>query len=483
MSLLLKALNKSESEEGKQPEGVQSAPVDFDDVESAPPSDKAVTPKAAGFESGGDVEEKRQRLVSATRVFGAKDNDAGTKKGGKAVVLLSSLLVIFGGGYFYLDNSGINIEDLVGIEWSEEEFVPKKAAESSRKIVAIEGSLLLPKPSIDVQSEVDFTAFQDIGTEELSDILDDTPDFDILDSIPVEDDGGQGVVSKKAETNDSKDDYAEVAVSDVVNAEENRKLKEELDSRTPSDSRLGGIVVKRLAAVQKLDDIVDENADATASKKEEAPEEESVQKIAEKDVVASVDGADRKRMLIRARDLYRNGSYAEAETVYKNILRDSPTSVDALRGMALLATATRRYQLAVATYLKILDFYPGDPFAVAGLTNLSGDSLDPYEVEKSLKNVLGKNQNLDGRIYFSLGNVYATQQRWGDAQDSYFKAFSHEPKNPDYAYNLAVTLDYLNKQKLALRYYEEAIRLAKHIKLSGFSVSAAKARVSILKNK
>ena len=84
-------------------------------------------------------------------------------------------------------------------------------------------------------------------------------------------------------------------------------------------------------------------------------------------------------MLNRARGLYRDGAYAEAEAVYKNILRHSPTSVDALRGIAQLAIATRRYQLAAVTYLKILNLYPGDPFAVSGLTNLAVIRLTPMK--------------------------------------------------------------------------------------------------------
>ena len=145
----------------------------------------------------------------------------------------------------------------------------------------------------------------------------------------------------------------------------------------------------------KTDDVKVES-----SKTETKAEEKFVDSV---EISASENGQDRKRMLNRARGLYRDGAYAEAEAVYKNILRHSPTSVDALRGIAQLAIATRRYQLAAVTYLKILNLYPGDPFAVSGLTNLGGDSLDAYEVERSLKDLIGKKSGLGWRYLFFFG--------------------------------------------------------------------------------
>jgi tetratricopeptide (TPR) repeat protein len=51
--------------------------------------------------------------------------------------------------------------------------------------------------------------------------------------------------------------------------------------------------------------------------------------------------------------------------------------------------------------------------------------------------------------------------RWGEAQQSYFKAFNLSPNNALYAYNLAVSLDRLHQSAAALPYYEKAILLAK----------------------
>jgi tetratricopeptide (TPR) repeat protein len=64
-------------------------------------------------------------------------------------------------------------------------------------------------------------------------------------------------------------------------------------------------------------------------------------------------------------------------------------------------------------------------------------------------------------LNFTLGNQFAQQGRWAEAQQEYFRAYAAEPDNPDFAYNLAVSLDHLRQPSLALQYYQRAITLAK----------------------
>ena len=492
MSLLLKALNKAEGEEGREPVA-SSASVDFDTIGAGATADKAGGFAPGGGGSGG-VEEKRQQIVSATRVFGAGESEK--KARGfflKSVVGLVVLAVLGGAGYFGLESSGISVSGLIGVDiaglFGKQKEAKIQTGDSGRPVLAAtsESRLLLPQPGIDVQSDINFAALrpQNQGPGSLPESRDDYNNRIAIITgfnIDKESKSEESVVVEESDENLSQTDLEYDADVETFSAESSREQKARLDAITPSDSRLGGVVV-RVAAVEteeapalekgvKTDDVKVES-----SKTEQKAEEKFVDSV---EISASENGQDRKRMLNRARGLYRDGAYAEAEAVYKNILRHSPTSVDALRGIAQLAIATRRYQLAAVTYLKILNLYPGDPFAVSGLTNLGGDSLDAYEVERSLKDLIGKNPDLDGGIYFSLGNTYARQQRWIDSQEAYFQAFSQEPGNPDYAFNLAVTLDYLNKPKLALNYYNEAVRLAKKSKLSGFNVSVAEARISVL---
>jgi tetratricopeptide (TPR) repeat protein len=79
-------------------------------------------------------------------------------------------------------------------------------------------------------------------------------------------------------------------------------------------------------------------------------------------------------------------------------------------------------------------------------------------------------------LNFALGNQYAVQGRWEDAQSAYFRAFSADPEHPDYAYNLAVSLDHLRQPRLALEYYQRALALAGK-RAVGFNSAQVEARI------
>ena len=82
-------------------------------------------------------------------------------------------------------------------------------------------------------------------------------------------------------------------------------------------------------------------------------------------------------------------------------------------------------------------------------------------------------------LYFTLGNEYARQGRWAEAQQAYFKAFTEDPDNPDFAYNVAVSLDHLRKPRLALEYYRRALTLSAK-RSASFDQTSAQKRVQEL---
>ena len=81
-----------------------------------------------------------------------------------------------------------------------------------------------------------------------------------------------------------------------------------------------------------------------------------------------------------------------------------------------------------------------------------------------------------GYIYFSLGNLYARNRRWADAQQSYFEALRNNPTNPDYNYNLAVSLDRIGQRTAAAKYYDAAIGYT-NSEQAGFDPAHALARI------
>ncbi|MBB3219650.1 tetratricopeptide repeat protein [Pseudoduganella umbonata] len=151
------------------------------------------------------------------------------------------------------------------------------------------------------------------------------------------------------------------------------------------------------------------------------------------------------------------GDLAAASRQYGTALRNDPNNRDALLGSAAIAARERRDDEAARLYLRLLAIDPRDADAIAGLTALRPGDGDRAEVR--LKGVLRDNPNA-APVHFALGNLYARQRRWQEAQQAYFHAWSAAPGNADYAFNLAVGLDRLNQGRLAREYYQRALALA-----------------------
>jgi tetratricopeptide (TPR) repeat protein len=158
--------------------------------------------------------------------------------------------------------------------------------------------------------------------------------------------------------------------------------------------------------------------------------------------------------LSSAYQAFLTGDVATAERQYQSVLVQEPHNRDALLGLAALALNQRAADKAGSFYGKLLELDPNDPEAIAGLTSLQQG--DPVQSESRLKKALNLHPNA-GAILFALGNLYAQQGRWSDAQQNYFRAFATQPANADYAFNLAVSLDRLNQSKLAKDYYQRAL--------------------------
>lgn len=518
MSLLLKSLKRADEEnKNSSPDtmNAESAPTQVANV-NVPVSEHAsvdfdnITEETAPETITDEKIDDHRELVAASRIFraGGEASDDSTSKKGLYAFLTIVLLLGSGTGVVFSGLiPGVTPSSVMGV-FDDDASLPTVATQTNIPELEVVGSgdaaLSLPRPVIDVQSEivVNFAGYQNNENGLL-----DTPEGrrEFAQQIAI-------LTSGEEEIGEEADDFeldlnldAEIAAAegDLAEIEDNTTLaiktasvsrdkKRELLLRTTSDSVLRrGVIINKANAVivAQADsaqdviesDAVESNVDSGATESQVTdPEEEAeaVESVAsEVQVVPSLSGIDRQRMLGDAVRLYSSGAYADAESVYRSILSKNSTNIDALRGLALVAVATGRYQLAVATYLNILEYYPNDPVAVADLANLHGVSGDNiYAIESALKKVIGKRPELDGRLHFALGNLYASNRRWLDAQKSYFDAFSSEQNNPDYAYNLAVVLDYLNKPVLAVNYYRQALDLSAHMP-SGFNADQVRDRI------
>ncbi len=155
---------------------------------------------------------------------------------------------------------------------------------------------------------------------------------------------------------------------------------------------------------------------------------------------------------------FQSGNLDRAKLGYEQVLRNDAKNTDALLGLATIAARQGQTERAQEFYLLALESDPNDATAQAGLINLRGQT-NPGLSESRLKTLLASQPD-SSALHFALGNLYARQARWSEAQQAYFRAYSTEPDSADIIFNLAVSLDHLHQNKLAAEYYQRALNIA-----------------------
>jgi tetratricopeptide (TPR) repeat protein len=191
----------------------------------------------------------------------------------------------------------------------------------------------------------------------------------------------------------------------------------------------------------------------------------------------SRSASEQERMLREAYAYYRSGDYETATIHYLAVLNDRPDTLDALLGMGAIALKQGDLRRAAEYFSQVLKLDPRNQTAAAALIGLQG-SADPIASESALKFMLQENPD-NPFLHFTLGNVYASQLRWSEAQQAFFDAYRNDSSNPDYALNLAASLDRLGQSQPALDYYSVALKLAEN-QAVGFDAARVRARIETL---
>lgn len=172
---------------------------------------------------------------------------------------------------------------------------------------------------------------------------------------------------------------------------------------------------------------------------------------------------------------YRTGKQDEAQHLYQAMLKKDGNNADALLGLAAIAQQHGDNLVAAQYYSRVLALDPRNAVANAGMTVLNNEDDGN---ESRLKTLL-REQGNSAALHFALGNLYAGQSRWSEAQQAYFNAWTLESDNAEFAYNLAVSLDHLGQTNLAVRYYRHAQQLdSSHS--TGFDHEQVKRRIEAL---
>lgn len=186
--------------------------------------------------------------------------------------------------------------------------------------------------------------------------------------------------------------------------------------------------------------------------------------------------------LVSAYAMLQRGDLLAAAQLYQEVLGEYPNNRDALLGQAQVSMRQDDVAAARTGYARLLQLNPRDPLARTGLLQTM-QGVNPQEHESELKTLLAEFPDV-APLSYALGNLYAGQRRWSEAQAAYFSALlaarrSGGAIHPDYAFNLAVSLEQLNQPTAALDYYRQANSLALEI-TPGFDPGLLRSRLAYL---
>jgi len=171
--------------------------------------------------------------------------------------------------------------------------------------------------------------------------------------------------------------------------------------------------------------------------------------------------------LARGHASLQRGDTELSRREFEQALQRDPNNTDALLALAAIAQRQGRATDAEALRQRALVANPSDPATQAAVLNTPSADADPYTAESRLKSLLSS-QPESAPLNFALGNLYSRHGRWAEAQQVYFNAVAAESDNPDYLFNLAVSLDHLRQPRLAAQHYRLALE-ASAKRPAGFS--------------
>ena len=182
--------------------------------------------------------------------------------------------------------------------------------------------------------------------------------------------------------------------------------------------------------------------------------------------------------LLAAYQAFTRGENAEAQQQYRRVLQKNVRNIDALLGMAAIAQRQARDADAIGWYQKVLEIEPNNNIALAAMLNMQPNTENGNQISQ-LKSLIAQQPEV-ASFHAALGNQYAAQNQWLQAQEAYFNANRYAPNNADYVFNLAISLDQLGKSQLALVQYQRALVLVEESGATSPDKNQIKTRIQTL---
>jgi tetratricopeptide (TPR) repeat protein len=229
------------------------------------------------------------------------------------------------------------------------------------------------------------------------------------------------------------------------------------------------------------------NGVVVASAQQNAPDTQAVQpvnKTTDITIIRSTDAQTTRQIAERATLLINARQYPQAAALLEQILTLQPSSMQALILYGSLQLNLGNQSSASEIFSRVISIDPSNVSARVGfLKSIPGYSAEDLISELSRLQQTSPDNHL---LAFELGRAFATQSRWTEAARSFSRALELAGRStannqvlPEYAFNLAVSLDRSGERMLATRYYNEALDRSGSLP-TGFDPEVVKQRVNVL---
>lgn len=164
-----------------------------------------------------------------------------------------------------------------------------------------------------------------------------------------------------------------------------------------------------------------------------------------------------RSILVAADRSLKQGNFADALSLYDDVLSTSPKDSAALMGKALTLQKLNHEEEAIQAYKTVLD---KDPNNLNALTNYLGliKEEGPLSSINQLQEMESKNPD-SAAIAGTLGMLYGEMKDVSNAAKYFNKAQALDPNNAVYPYNLAILSDRMGSKAKALEHYQKTLQL------------------------
>jgi len=165
-----------------------------------------------------------------------------------------------------------------------------------------------------------------------------------------------------------------------------------------------------------------------------------------------------RKRLTEAADLHRNGNYKEAEKIYRDILKEDPDNVSAMRLLAKLAMKMEQYRDAVVLLKQVVRLAPDYRVALLDLGHAQTELHELEDAVATVERAISLDPNSYGG-YIALANALARSSRTNEAVAAYRKASVLRPELAGTYLGLGNVLKTLGKQREAIEAYRKGLSL------------------------